>query len=808
MPTVIDALTVELGLDAAKFNRGQRDATQAFKKTREGVEKDAKGIEGAVQHAADRIDVLARNALRLFAVFTAGKSLGQFAADVSRTDAAVGRLATSLGQAPAEISAVAKAVERAGGSADGAAASFDRWTDHVEQLRLNGTSPLLQDLSKLEAAGGRQIDYTKSVSKQFEVLSDNLKAVADKYDVAAATQMGKNLGFDPGLIALMVKGSAAYRDAVAQSQKFGVTTRADAEAAQKLQTALAEVRQTLESLGRTIMTAVSPFLVRVLKDFQWFVGAIRDFIALNIAPHFKSFAEAMGESGSSIKELVVATEALIVLYTGAKFLALLRVLGTLRMLLLGGRVAAPAAAAGGSLLGGILGLGAAATAASSQNILTGPQGSRSWHEGLVRSLDPGIADRIYGPSRGEGGPTLMGRATGWVRRQFGLGGGGAATGGPTATGGGPVSARPITPGAGEGHVASREERANYIRQAAIRNGIDPEVALRVAQSEGFDKYTGDQGRSFGDWQLFTGGGLGNEAEKAGIDVRDPNTWKEQTDFALRKAREGGWGPWKGAAKEGIGEWQGIGRRGRQPAEVAPSARTGGVDPRLIDIIENAKTSLPEGYTAKIISGLRPGDRRFHGQGLASDVAIYDPQGRKLGNYQNASTFREYEKLAQAARRYQMQKYPELAKAFRWGGYFGGPAGKYGALDTMHFDLGGHRTGMGGGSWSGGLTPAQRQLFPGANSQGMGQDARSGPQSWWRGSPDTRAYAAHVSRGQQSVMASMTDNRQTDASTTNSTVINGGVQVQTSATDASGIARDMHDAIQKRSFASRAQSGPA
>lgn len=142
----------------------------------------------------------------------------------------------------------------------------------------------------------------------------------------------------------------------------------------------------------------------------------------------------------------------------------------------------------------------------------------------------------------------------------------------------------------------------------------------------------------------------------------------------------------------------------------------GVDARLTDILQQAASQFP-GFKVDAISGFRPGDPRFHGQRLATDVQLTDlASGRMLGNYQDASSFRQYERFAQTARQIQMQKYPELADQFRWGGYFGGGKGKYGALDTMHFDLAGK--GMAGGSWETGLTSAQASLWPGIESQGM------------------------------------------------------------------------------------------
>lgn len=145
-----------------------------------------------------------------------------------------------------------------------------------------------------------------------------------------------------------------------------------------------------------------------------------------------------------------------------------------------------------------------------------------------------------------------------------------------------------------------------------------------------------------------------------------------------------------------------------------------IDAKLMDILKTAATRFD--MKVEAFSGLRPGDSRFHGQGMAADVRLLGADGKAVPNYQDAAGFRDYERFAQEARRVQMEKYPELDKDFRWGGYFSGEKGKYGAVDTMHFDVGGRRAGMGGGSWEDGLTPQQREMWPGANSVGMGDSA--------------------------------------------------------------------------------------
>lgn len=154
--------------------------------------------------------------------------------------------------------------------------------------------------------------------------------------------------------------------------------------------------------------------------------------------------------------------------------------------------------------------------------------------------------------------------------------------------------------------------------------------------------------------------------------------------------------------------------------VQPQAKMEGVNPKLSSIIAEAADGFP--YKVEIISGARAGDSRQHGRGGALDVVLVDPKtGKKLPNYQDASAFDAYEAFAKRARTIQEEQYPELAQSFRWGGYFGGAKGKYGAFDLMHFDVGGtDNLGMAGGSWTGGLTDEQAAIWgikrrPGAPS---------------------------------------------------------------------------------------------
>lgn len=129
---------------------------------------------------------------------------------------------------------------------------------------------------------------------------------------------------------------------------------------------------------------------------------------------------------------------------------------------------------------------------------------------------------------------------------------------------------PPAPGAGAAQAATPAVQGgdieSYIRNSAQQRGIDGDTAVRVAMSEGgvTDPYrqsdfvkNGVREESYGPFQLYMGGGMGNDALAQGIDPR--KNWQGGVDFALDRAKEGGWGPWYGAKRVGITGMQGIGQ---------------------------------------------------------------------------------------------------------------------------------------------------------------------------------------------------------------------------------------------------------
>lgn len=234
--------------------------------------------------------------------------------------------------------------------------------------------------------------------------------------------------------------------------------------------------------------------------------------------------------------------------------------------------------------------------------------------------------------------------------------------------------------------------ADYIRETAKKYNIDPETAVRVAQSEGLRDFYGDNNTSFGAFQAHIGGGLGDEYRKeTGRDPADPSNERDLIDWQLRKASKEGWGPYHGAPRVGVTPFMGIGGRPGYAGSPARGASMEGVDARLVELAKAAEQYLPKGYTIRPTSGLRTGDAGFHGVGQASDWQIYDPDGKPIPNRGPDKTGL-YEQWARGAYTEMLKRYPYLKGKLAWGGSFETSRGS-GQQDLMHLDFGKERGGM-------------------------------------------------------------------------------------------------------------------
>lgn len=271
MATLIDSLVVALGIDASGLTKGQKDASEALKKTSDQADRTAKELEAKGKQAAQFFSQIKNQVVGLFAVFTAGKGLSSFVSDVVSADAAVGRVAKNIGLSTEALSAWQGVAERAGGSASGITGTLRNISSQMQQIALTGT-PGAQVLQSLAMAGinvSKYFDKATSSSERLLMASDAFSHM----DAARAQALGAGMGFDEGTINVLMQGRQAIQALLAEQEKIGHTNEEDAKSAMALQAAWRSLEQASMDLGRKILTSLSPYIqglsAALLKFSEW-----------------------------------------------------------------------------------------------------------------------------------------------------------------------------------------------------------------------------------------------------------------------------------------------------------------------------------------------------------------------------------------------------------------------------------------------------------------------------------------------------------------------------------------------------------
>lgn len=189
------------------------------------------------------------------------------------------------------------------------------------------------------------------------------------------------------------------------------------------------------------------------------------------------------------------------------------------------------------------------------------------------------------------------------------------------------------------------EIEQFIRASAAARGIDPDIAVRVANSEGgvteparVGKF--NTGYSWWAFQLhyaMAGSpgvtkptvGMGEGFTKlTGWQPGDPRAWRDSVRYALNRAKASGWGAWYGAAHVGIGKWDGINRNHPWDASAERWDYEAGITPMVVtynkaepDILQNDSwsCSCTAARWAMRALGRQPAESWFEDTMLAEGV---------------------------------------------------------------------------------------------------------------------------------------------------------------------------------------------
>ena len=463
MPTIIDSLIMELGLDSSKFTQSQAEAVAAAKAAQDQLKRAGDEQEKSAKSIQDAFSKAQQHALEFFATILGAHGLKELVTDLTTTDAALGRLAANIGMSPQILSSWQMAAERMGGSADATANSLTRTAQALYDLHRNGQM-LPIEFSQLQARAGMAIDPDHGVGK----FMTDIAAAAHKLSQTDMTQahfLLSGLGIDDATANAMIKYGDGF-DKYLQSISKYAPSKQTIENMQALQDSWFTLQQSATSLANSLLGDLEPVLEPILNQLTAWIDANHQWISQEVL--------------SGVQQLIAYLKSVDWKEIGDGLMVIANAI-----------------------------LSAIGAVASVKGV-----DSRK-----LNGIDP--TENTY-----------------WSFQD---------------------SQKAL-------NESLRGPVSDQIRTAARANGIDPDYLMTNYGAEGMANYVGDDGSSYGPFQLHYGGlsskfpgkGLGDEFTKAtGLDARDPSTVNDQINWYAKYVAKNGWGASMGMGKLGIHGMEGI-----------------------------------------------------------------------------------------------------------------------------------------------------------------------------------------------------------------------------------------------------------
>lgn len=253
MPTVIDELIVLLKLDgSSSFEKGQKQTQESLDKSKKQATATGKEMEFRARRSSESYAKFRGEVIALFAAFTAGVGLKDFIGNTIKSEANLGRMSRALDMSVENLSAWQGVLKRNGGTAEDATGAFRALADIMAEVQTTGTT----------AKGGilMRMGIQASDLKDPETAIIKMADVARTMDPVIASSLLRQIGFSESMTNAMLLGGQALQAQLEAQRKLGVTTKADTEAAEKLQNTLEGLKGASARVGAQILTALEPVL--------------------------------------------------------------------------------------------------------------------------------------------------------------------------------------------------------------------------------------------------------------------------------------------------------------------------------------------------------------------------------------------------------------------------------------------------------------------------------------------------------------------------------------------------------------------
>ena len=339
MATVIDELTMTLGLDTSGYEDGARRAEAANEtllqnmlatlnkieqhaadagtragerekdeanKSVERVTKTAQATRGASRDmeesfgkVAGAIKKVSIELLGMFGIAVSVAAMEKLFMNMSKTNVEAGFLSQRLNVATRSLTEWQGIAGRMGATNEDVASSFGNITQQIQKLQATGQSPMAPVLRELM---GIEMTNERGQYKEPEELSLEMADKFSKMTGPRAQFIGGQMGLSPGYINMLQQGREALEKQLALQKQIGTATDEDARISFEFSAQLNLVNKQFEQMERVVTRKVTPGITEATKKmFEW-LQANHEWIESDIAAVFNTVGDAVMKIGDDMKK--------------------------------------------------------------------------------------------------------------------------------------------------------------------------------------------------------------------------------------------------------------------------------------------------------------------------------------------------------------------------------------------------------------------------------------------------------------------------------------------------------------------------
>ena len=286
--------------------------------------KEAKVVQDGAENNAYHYAKWAAAVLGVGTALIAVNKFKNFAIDLTNSDADIYRTSQAIGILTGNLSALKGAAEKTGGSGEGITKLVGDIQSMVQSVKLTGKAAWLESGS-VAGLFGMNLNFGKFIQESTPMVERlrMLQAEFAKFkSLPEAMEHGKLLNIDPDTVRFLYRAPAEYEKMIAAQRELNVTTTKDGELANARRIDWLKVQDRFESLGRTLVTALSPAFRAVANDLvtflgkhdsiEWVVDSFKMMVTWVRQIDFKAVLSDASEFGRMIWDIVKALNAVLI----------------------------------------------------------------------------------------------------------------------------------------------------------------------------------------------------------------------------------------------------------------------------------------------------------------------------------------------------------------------------------------------------------------------------------------------------------------------------------------------------------------